>query len=72
MVISPIFSVFKARCNAVVPFETGKQLFIFVNLENFFSNKFTYLPIDEIQPVLIQSVKYLSSFPLRFGLANDI
>ena len=44
------FKTERASCSAAVPLLVAKEYFDFVNLENFFSNKFTYFPTDEIHP----------------------
>lgn len=52
IISSPFFNlrIEIANCNAVVPLLVDKAYFDFVNFENFFSNKSTYFPIDEIHP----------------------
>ena len=42
---------FNATSRAAVPLDTAIPYFLLLNLENFFSNSFTYLPSDEIHPV---------------------
>ena len=46
-----------AKCRAVVPLVTDKVYFDLTNLEKDFSNNFTYLPPEDIQPEFIQSFK---------------
>ena len=36
------------------------------------SNIFTNFPVEDIQPVLIHSFRYLISFPSKFGFAKEI
>ena len=69
MTSSPFFILKdnKERCNAVVQLDVDSEFLHPENLLNKSSKFETYFPLDEIQPFLIQSFKYNSSFPIRLG-----